>query len=370
MGANGSPQLPFCTDHSDFPRLATASPWPSALVQLFRLSQLVQNLNGTTNDLTPDFVQNPASQIVSNDRSNTGYSFTGHANANVVDTVNGLNQLTTSGFSHDANGNITAAGGSSFGYSAENRLRTATVGGNSHSLFYEPAGRLSQTGFGITTWLGYDGANLAYEHEGGAGIARRYVFGPGVDEPLVWYEGSGTSTRRYFHADERGGPDSARLAAERDLQHRESGEGPRAGGGELDHRRPEHPAALLVHIILDHHDQPHLQVPEEGEDEQQHRRRGERRGEPLDDAGMIERRQPEQRDDEPGEQDQHRDRGQPLVPPMAGALAGRAGAAHLRQRSLHGHDILPITIQAHRPAVSSAAPTRVITAHILLRLSS
>ena len=28
--------------------------------------------------------------------------------------------------------------------------------------------------------------------------------GPGVDEPLVWYEGSGTSTRRWFHADERG----------------------------------------------------------------------------------------------------------------------------------------------------------------------
>jgi len=169
-----------------------------------RLSQLVQNLNGTTNDLTLDFVQNPASQIVSNDRSNTGYSFTGHANANVADTVNGLNQLTTSGFSHDANGNITAAGGSSFGYSAENRLRTATVGGNGYSLFYEPAGRLSQTGFAGTTWLGYDGANLAYEHEGGSGIARRYVFGPGVDEPLVWYEGSGTSTRRYFHADERG----------------------------------------------------------------------------------------------------------------------------------------------------------------------
>jgi len=33
---------------------------------------------------------------------------------------------------------------------------------------------------------------------------RRYVHGPGVDEPLVWYEGTGTSDRRWLHADERG----------------------------------------------------------------------------------------------------------------------------------------------------------------------
>jgi hypothetical protein len=30
------------------------------------------------------------------------------------------------------------------------------------------------------------------------------VFGPGSDAPLVWYEGSGTSDRRFLHADERG----------------------------------------------------------------------------------------------------------------------------------------------------------------------
>ena len=35
-------------------------------------------------------------------------------------------------------------------------------------------------------------------------MARRYVHGPGVDEPLVWYEGSGTGDRRWLHADERG----------------------------------------------------------------------------------------------------------------------------------------------------------------------
>lgn len=35
-------------------------------------------------------------------------------------------------------------------------------------------------------------------------MLRRYVPGPGVDEPLVWYEGSGTGDRRWLHADERG----------------------------------------------------------------------------------------------------------------------------------------------------------------------
>jgi RHS repeat-associated protein len=30
------------------------------------------------------------------------------------------------------------------------------------------------------------------------------VHGPGSDEPLVWYEGSGTNDRRWLHADERG----------------------------------------------------------------------------------------------------------------------------------------------------------------------
>ena len=35
-------------------------------------------------------------------------------------------------------------------------------------------------------------------------IARRYVWGPEVDEPLVWYEGSGTGDKRLLAADERG----------------------------------------------------------------------------------------------------------------------------------------------------------------------
>jgi RHS repeat-associated protein len=38
----------------------------------------------------------------------------------------------------------------------------------------------------------------------GATVKRRFVHGPGTDEPSVWYEGSGTSDRRFLHQDERG----------------------------------------------------------------------------------------------------------------------------------------------------------------------
>jgi RHS repeat-associated protein len=66
--------------------------------------------------------------------------------------------------------------------------------------------RLYQTsgGSGGTTRFGYDDTDLIAEYNGSNALLRRYVHGPGSDEPLVWYEGSGTSDRRFLHSDERG----------------------------------------------------------------------------------------------------------------------------------------------------------------------
>ncbi|PHZ84030.1 hypothetical protein CRD36_13970 [Paremcibacter congregatus] len=50
----------------------------------------------------------------------------------------------------------------------------------------------------------YDGADMVGEYNSSGALARRYVHGPGLDAPLVWYEGSGTSSRRWLHADARG----------------------------------------------------------------------------------------------------------------------------------------------------------------------
>jgi RHS repeat-associated protein len=51
----------------------------------------------------------------------------------------------------------------------------------------------------------YDGEALTAEYDYVSHtVLRRYVHGPGVDEPIVWYEGSGTGNRRFLHADSRG----------------------------------------------------------------------------------------------------------------------------------------------------------------------
>jgi RHS repeat-associated protein len=45
---------------------------------------------------------------------------------------------------------------------------------------------------------------LVGEYDGAGTLLRRYVHGPNVDEPLVWYEGSGLTDRRAMRADHQG----------------------------------------------------------------------------------------------------------------------------------------------------------------------
>jgi RHS repeat-associated protein len=85
---------------------------------------------------------------------------------------------------------------------AENRMIT---GPGSAALAYDATGRLSQSvGAGVTTRFGYDGTRLTGEYNATGTLLRRYIHGPGTDDPLLWYEGPGTSDRRWLHADERG----------------------------------------------------------------------------------------------------------------------------------------------------------------------
>lgn len=170
-----------------------------------RLSSLTQDLAGTANDLTINgFTYNPASQIGALTRSNDAYAWGGHYNVNRNYTLNGLNQMTAAGatsLSYDGRGNLTNSGSSVYGYTSENRLATAPGG---YFMTYDPLGRYHWiANGGPLVWMQYDGDNIIEERDG-SGVVRRYVYGPGEDEPLVWYEGSGTSDRRWLHADERG----------------------------------------------------------------------------------------------------------------------------------------------------------------------
>jgi RHS repeat-associated protein len=174
-----------------------------------RLSTLTNNLGGaaTTHDLTQTFAYNPASQIQSVTRSNDAYAWQAHYNVDRSYTINGLNRIMNVGsaaFTYDGRGNLTSDGTNAFAYTAENLLKT---GPSSATLGYDPLGRLYQTvGGGVTTRFLYDGADLIGEYNGSNAVQRRYVHGPGVDEPIVWYEGGAVSntTRRFLMADERG----------------------------------------------------------------------------------------------------------------------------------------------------------------------
>ena len=171
-----------------------------------RLTQLAEDLSGTSYDQTLGFSYNPAGQITSNTRSNDNYAWTGHYNVNRGYTANGLNQYTGSGSvtpTYDTKGNLTSAGSTTYTYSSENLLISASGG---ISLAYDPVMRLYQTAGGTpgTSRFQYDGTALVAEYNSSNTFQRRYVHGPGTDEPLVWYEGSGTTDRRFLHTDERG----------------------------------------------------------------------------------------------------------------------------------------------------------------------
>jgi len=172
-----------------------------------RLSSLSQDFAGTSADALFSFAYNPASQVASRALSNALYSY-----APPVQTVsyqrNGLNQYTAVGgvaVTHDLRGNLTSDGSRTFTYDLENRV-TQVSGAASLTLEYDPVGRLSRTvgPGGAATNFVYDGDRLILEYDNAGNLLRRYAHGAGVDEPLVWYEGSAGGERRWLSVDRQG----------------------------------------------------------------------------------------------------------------------------------------------------------------------
>lgn len=147
---------------------------------------------------------NPAGQITLIAHSNDSYAWTAHSNVERDYASNGLNEYTTAGsasLSYDGRGNLTQSGSTTFTY---NRLNLLTAAGTT-TMVYDPRGRLLQyTAGGVPTQMAYAGANLTLERNSAGTLLRRYVHGPGSDNPVVWYEGTGTADRRWLQGDERG----------------------------------------------------------------------------------------------------------------------------------------------------------------------
>lgn len=140
--------------------------------------------------------------------TNDLYQWTGYANGSQSYTANGLNQYTTAAgatLTHDARGNLTGDGVWTYTFDADNKLKSATKTGYAATLAYDAEGRLRRTTLaGTITDLAYDGVDLVAEYDGAGTLLRRYVHGPGVDEPLVWYEGSTTTAKSWLYADHLG----------------------------------------------------------------------------------------------------------------------------------------------------------------------
>lgn len=168
-----------------------------------RLQSLTSNLAGSTHDQSAAFSYNSAGQIDTLSKTNDAYAWNGHYNVDRLYDTDGLNRTRWAGttlLSYDARGNLAQSGLSTYSYTSENRMATA----GAYMLTYDPLGRFHwASNGGPIYWMQYDGSDLI-EERGGATVARRYVHGPGSDEPIVWYEGSGTSDRRFLTADERG----------------------------------------------------------------------------------------------------------------------------------------------------------------------
>ncbi|MGE4038048.1 MAG: RHS repeat-associated core domain-containing protein, partial [Hyphomonadaceae bacterium] len=180
--------------------------------QASRLAELAHDMAGASHDATWSFGYTAAGQLSSRTLVDM---YEWPVSALDEDYVaNGLNQYTSvdsASISHDARGNLINDGVRRFCYDYENRLIGAApvatdpcTTPSTGSLAYDPLGRLrSYTASGTTTEFLYDGDRLIAEYVSGD-VARRYAHGPGVDEPLVWYEGAGTTDPRWLVTDRQG----------------------------------------------------------------------------------------------------------------------------------------------------------------------
>ena len=168
------------------------------------LDTLINDLVGTSRDQTLTFDYNTANQIIERTNSNSVYDYSAHTAFTDAYVANGQNQYTSVGgvtMNYDRRGNLTNDGSKTYTYDHSNRLKTVSGG---ISFQYDPGGRLYQQTVGSTsTQYLYDGLDLIAEYNGTT-VLRRYVHGPGLDEPLVQYNGTGTTNRTFLIADERG----------------------------------------------------------------------------------------------------------------------------------------------------------------------
>ena len=88
-------------------------------------------------------------------------------------------------FTYDLNGNLTSDGSQTYTWDAEDRLVAVSQGGSALASFtYDGGGRrATKAASGVTTTYVYDSRQFL-EERSSAGLTKRYVYGPSIDQPL------------------------------------------------------------------------------------------------------------------------------------------------------------------------------------------
>jgi RHS repeat-associated protein len=113
------------------------------------------------------------------------------------------------GLSYDKNGNLASDGLLKYYYDCENRLMEVTDANDDAvaSYRYDFAGRrISKTVSGVTTKYVYDGDQVIaeYEHDDVNEVdvlVRKFVYGPGIDEPVCMVDIAHEGAIYYYHYD-------------------------------------------------------------------------------------------------------------------------------------------------------------------------
>jgi RHS repeat-associated protein len=118
--------------------------------------------------------------------------------------VNALNQYTNiagTGYNYDLNGNFTgdAGGQKNYSYDYENRLKSGYIVSVNYTYTYDALGRwVGRQWAGAWSRYYYAGWQLIDERDGSGNQVAKYVYGPGLDEPIRMTR---SGTAYYYHVD-------------------------------------------------------------------------------------------------------------------------------------------------------------------------
>ncbi len=124
--------------------------------------------------------------------------------------TNSLNQYTSVGgtaYTYDDNGNLAFDGRFHYYYDCENRLLDVNDASNARvaSYAYDYLGRrISRTIYGtpnVTVRYAYDGDRIIAEYDGAGTLLRKFVYGPGLDEPICLIDAGNGNAIYYYHFD-------------------------------------------------------------------------------------------------------------------------------------------------------------------------